>query len=118
MGKRRLAVVDGGSARQAGGPIDGTDLDAVVGVGRAKEVLLLAHGLAVGVLTGGGGGWRGRGTGEGLEVGPSLHPGDSALEMAVPIALSAGCRPGPRSERVVGGSSLASPQERSFGRPK
>ena len=99
-------MVDGGSARQAGGPIDGTDLGAVVGVGRAKEVLLLAHGLAVGVLTGGGWGWMGRGTGEGLEVGPSLHPGDSALEMAVPIALSAGCRPGPRSERVVGGWSM------------
>ena len=111
-------MVDGSPARQAGGPIDGTDLGAVVGVGRAKEVLLLAHGLAVGVLTGGGGGWRGRGTGEGLEVGPIPHPGDSALEMAVPIALSVGCGMGPRSERVVGGSSLANPQARSFGRPK
>ena len=48
MGKRWLAAVDGGSAQQVGGSIDGTDLDAVVGVGKAKEVLLLAHGLAVG----------------------------------------------------------------------
>ena len=37
----------------AGGSNDGTDLDAVIGVGRVKEVLL-AHGLSVGGLTGGG----------------------------------------------------------------
>jgi hypothetical protein len=61
VGKRRLAAVDVGPARHAGGPIDGTDLGAVVRVGRAKEVLLLAHGLAVGGLTRGGGEGEGGG---------------------------------------------------------
>ena len=85
MGKRRLAVVGGGPAWQAGGPIDGTDLDAVVGVGRAKEVLLMAHGLAVGGLTGGVEGVEGGGgAGEGLEVGPILHPRGGALGMGRP----------------------------------
>ena len=59
VGKRRLAAVDVGPARHAGGSIDGTDLGAVVRVGRAKEVLLLAHGLAVGGLTGRMGGVEG-----------------------------------------------------------
>ena len=77
-------MVGGGPAWQAGGPIDGTDLDAVVGVGRAKEVLLLAHGLAVGGLTGRMGGWRGGGVGEGLEIGPDPSNPDGALEIGCP----------------------------------
>ena len=85
-------MVDGGSARQAGGPIDGTDLDAVVGVGRAKEVLILAHGLAVGGLT------RGGGEGEGRWVLVKLWrsvrvrtPPITRWERTDPIALSVGC---------------------------
>jgi len=85
VGKRRLAAVDGGPARHAGGSIDGTDLDAVVGVGRAKEVLLMAHGLAGGGLTGGAEGVEGGGgAGGGVEVGPILHPRDGALGMGRP----------------------------------
>ena len=49
--------MDGGTAGHGGVPTDGTDLEAVYGAGRAKEVRLLAHGLAVGGLQTGGGGW-------------------------------------------------------------